>query len=79
MASAHQERARSLVEMAQMVAFCYKDFDDYEEAAAKKHLRPAARVPLERMRAVLETLDDWSEEPLHTAVQQVSDASYNFV
>jgi len=73
-ASAHQERARSLVEMAQMVAFCYKDFDDYEEAAAKKHLRPAARVPLERMRAVLETLDDWSEAPLHTAVQQVSDA-----
>jgi glutamyl-tRNA synthetase len=72
-AEAHQERANSLVEMAQMVAFCYKDYEAFDEAAAKKHLRGVAREPLERMRAVLESLDEWTDETLHAAVQQVSD------
>jgi len=71
---AHQERARTLVEMAQMSAFCYQDFDEIEEAAAKKHLRSAAREPLERMRQLLESLGDWTDESLHAAVQQVSEA-----
>jgi glutamyl-tRNA synthetase len=72
-AEAHQERANSLVEMAQMVAYCYKDYDEFDEAAAKKHLRGVAREPLERMRAVLESLDEWNDETLHAAVQQVAD------
>ena len=71
---AHQERARTLVEMAQMSAFCYQDFDEIEEAAAKKHLRGAAREPLERIRGQLESLGDWTDENLHAAVQQVSEA-----
>ncbi|MEJ2454597.1 MAG: glutamate--tRNA ligase [Candidatus Thiodiazotropha sp.] len=72
-AEAHQERARSLVEMAEMVAFCYKDYEDFDEVAAKKHLRGVAREPLERLRAVLESLGEWTEESLHAAVQQVAD------
>jgi glutamyl-tRNA synthetase len=71
-AAAHQERARSLVEMAQMVAFCYKDYEEFDEAAAKKHLRGVAREPLERMRAVLASLDEWNDETLHAAVQQLA-------
>ncbi|MCU7809496.1 MAG: glutamate--tRNA ligase, partial [Candidatus Thiodiazotropha sp. (ex Semelilucina semeliformis)] len=72
-ASAHQERARTLVEMADMGAFCYKDFEAFDPQAAKKHLRGVAREPLERMRTVLGSLGDWTEESLHAAVQQVSD------
>lgn len=72
-ATAHQERARTLVEMAQMVAFCYKDYDEFDETAAKKHLRGVAREPLERMRAALESLGEWSDAALHAAVQQVTD------
>jgi glutamyl-tRNA synthetase len=70
---AHQERANSLVEMAQMVAFCYKDYDEFDETAAKKHLRGVAREPIERMRAVLQNLSEWSDASLHAAVQQVAD------
>jgi glutamyl-tRNA synthetase len=72
-AKAHQERARTLVEMAQMVSFCYKDYDDFDEAAAKKHLRSAAREPLQRLRAVLESLGEWDDASLHAAVQQVTE------
>ncbi|MCU7850494.1 MAG: glutamate--tRNA ligase [Candidatus Thiodiazotropha sp. (ex Lucinoma kastoroae)] len=71
-AEAHQERAGSLVEMAEMSAFCYQDYEAFEEKAAKKHLRPAAREPLERIRETLDSLGEWTTETLHTAVEQVS-------
>ncbi|MCG7897479.1 MAG: glutamate--tRNA ligase [Candidatus Thiodiazotropha weberae] len=73
-AEAHQERARTLVEMAEMSAFCYQDYDEFEEKAAKKHLRGVAREPLQRMRDALSELEDWQEEALHGVVEQVSEA-----
>ncbi len=72
-AKAQQERAKTLVEMAEISAFCYRDFGEFEAAAAKKHLRPAAQQPLERIREVLAALDEWTPEALHEQVQQVSD------
>ncbi|MEW8563772.1 MAG: glutamate--tRNA ligase, partial [Candidatus Thiodiazotropha sp.] len=71
-AEAHQERANTLVEMAEMSAFCYRDFEAYDEQAAKKHLRPVAGEPLRRIREVLASLGDWSTETLHAAVDQVA-------
>jgi glutamyl-tRNA synthetase len=71
---AQQERAQSLVEMAQISMFFYKDFEDYDESAAKKHLRPVAREPLQQMRAALEALSDWRPECLHQAVVDVAGA-----
>jgi len=70
---AQQERARTLVEMAQISEFIYRDFDEFDPQAAKKHLRPVAQEPLEKMKAALTALDDWSPEALHRAVQQVSE------
>lgn len=71
---AQQERAHTLVEMAEISAFFYRDFDDFDADAAKKHLRPVAREPLERMRVALETQTDWSPEALHQLVLDVSAA-----
>ncbi len=71
---AQQERAKTLVEMAEISAFFYKEFEEYDAKAAKKHLRPVAQAPLERAREALERLDDWRPEPLHKAVADVADA-----
>lgn len=67
-------RAKTLVELAEISAFCYRDFEDYDEAAAKKHLRPVAREPLARVREALELLasEDWTEEDLHRVIERVS-------
>ncbi len=72
-AEAQQERAKTLVEMADISAFFYQDFEQFDEQAAKKNLRPAAREGLEKMREALEALDDWSPEALHQVVVDVSD------
>jgi glutamyl-tRNA synthetase len=69
---AQQERARTLVEMAQVSAFFYREFDSYDEAAAEKHLRPEARAPLERLRQVFAAMDEWTPERLHQAVTNVA-------
>ncbi|MCW8882155.1 MAG: glutamate--tRNA ligase [Sedimenticola sp.] len=71
---AQQERARTLVEMAEISAFFYRDFEAFDEDAAKKNLRPVAREPLEKMRVALEAQDDWSAEALHQLVMDVSEA-----
>ena len=70
---AQQERATTLEEMAEISLFVYRDFHEYDEAAAKKHLRPVARQPLEKMREALANLDDWTTESLHQVVQDVSE------
>jgi glutamyl-tRNA synthetase len=69
---AQQERARSLVEMAEISAFFYRDFGAYEETSARKHLRPVAREPLEMVRQVLAAIEDWQPEILHQAVVDVA-------
>ncbi|NBC11225.1 MAG: glutamate--tRNA ligase [Planctomycetes bacterium] len=71
---AQAARAKTLKELAAISAFCYQDFDQYDEAAAKKHLRPAAREPLRRLRGELEmlALDDWEPQTLHRVVERVS-------
>lgn len=69
---AQQERARTLVEMAEISAFFYRDFDAYEETAARKHLRQAAREPLEYVRQALVAIDEWNPECLHQAVVDVA-------
>ncbi|MGB5438965.1 MAG: glutamate--tRNA ligase [Gammaproteobacteria bacterium] len=71
---AQQERARTLVEMATISEFFYRDFDEFDAKSAKKNLKTAAREPLERLRGALETLDDWQPEPLHQLVKDVAGA-----
>ena len=70
---AQQERASTLVEMAEISTFFYKDFDEYDADAAKKQLRPVAEVPLQKLHEAFEKLDDWQAEPIHKVVQDVAD------
>lgn len=72
---AQAARARTLVELAAISAFCYQDFADYDPDAAKKHLRPVAREPLTRLKAAFElmALEDWTPESLHHVVEGVAE------
>jgi glutamyl-tRNA synthetase len=70
---AQQERAQSLVEMAEISAFFYRDFDEYDEQAAKKNLRPVAQEPLQAMKLALAALPEWTPEAIHQAVNQVAE------
>lgn len=72
--AAQQERAKTLVEMADNSLFFYRDFEAFEEKAAKKNLKAAAVEPLHRLREGLSALDEWSAEPSHELVKQAAEA-----
>ncbi len=73
-ASQQLERAKTLVEMAEISAFFYRDFDEFEQQAAKKHLKQSALEPLQQLRERLAMLEDWQGAALHQVVIDVSEA-----
>lgn len=67
------ERCKTLKKMAESCHYFYVDFDSFEETAAKKHLRPVARQPLEVVRDKLSAITDWTAENVHKAIQETAE------
>ena len=71
--AAQQERATTLVEMAQISVFFYQDFAEYEPKAAKAHLRPVAETPLRELKQALVDLETWEAEAIHQVIHDVAE------
>ncbi|MFK3661233.1 glutamate--tRNA ligase [Scandinavium sp. NPDC088450] len=67
------ERCKTLKEMAASCRYFYEEFDEFDADAAKKHLRPVARQPLEVVRDKLNAITDWTAENVHHAIQATAD------
>jgi len=67
------ERCKTLKEMAASCRYFYEEFAEFDADAAKKHLRPVARQPLEVVRDKLAAITDWSAENVHHAIQATAD------
>jgi glutamyl-tRNA synthetase len=67
------ERCKTLKEMAASCRYFYEEFDEFDADAAKKHLRPVARQPLEMLKAKLAAITDWTCENVHNAIQGTAD------
>ncbi|SJL82276.1 glutamate--tRNA ligase [Vibrio palustris] len=67
------ERTNTLVELAQQSRYFYEDFSEFDEKAAKKHLRGVAKAPLELALSKIEALSssDWTTENLHQVIEAV--------
>ena len=63
-AGIQKERVKTIAEMAEQSRFFYEEFAEYDETAAKKHLRPVVLEPLRAVREALAGLEDWNREAL---------------
>lgn len=72
---AYRERARTLCEMAEACWYLFRDFDQPDAAAAKKHLRPVIGEPLKLVRDRLAGLAEWRRDTIHGAIQETADAA----
>ena len=70
---AQRERASTLVELARISAFYYRDFDSFDEKAAKKALKAGSLEPLALVRSRLAELLDWNREDIHAVIAGVVD------
>ncbi|MDV7104085.1 glutamate--tRNA ligase [Vibrio sp. TH_r3] len=65
------ERCNTLVELASQSRYFYQDFQEFDAAAAKKHLRGVAKGPLELALRKIEAIEQWTTENLHNVIAQV--------
>lgn len=71
---AHQERAQTLAEMADTCSYVYRDYDEFDEGAAKKNLRPVAAEPMKKIRQALSVIVDWNEASINAAIEETAEA-----
>ena len=72
-AGVQKERVKTIAEMAEQSRFFYEEFAEYDETAAKKHLRPVALKALQQARWVFLRLGDWDREQIHAAIDDVAE------
>jgi glutamyl-tRNA synthetase len=70
-----QERAKTLVELAEQADFFFRDQIDIEPEAAAKHLTAAHHEPLRQLRDRLAAIDEWTEETIHASFNQVTETT----
>ena len=70
---AQRERCKTLVEMAVASRYFYKEFDGYDEKAAKKNFKPGTEAVLERLHDEFARLEQWDGEALHQIVLRVAE------
>ena len=69
-----RDRCSTLVEMAKESAFFYRDYEEFDEKAAKKNLRPVVREPLEKLKEAFAVLPEWDRASLSATVEAVAES-----
>ncbi len=69
-----QERCKTLTEMADSSVCFYRQFDQFDEAAAQKHFSKDLAPVLTSIRDQLNTLEPWDKTNLHTVIAETAEA-----
>jgi len=72
LAEGFRERAETLTAMVASSRYCYENFSEFDEKAAKKNLRPVILEPLKSVRQAFADLVDWSRESIAATIERVA-------
>ena len=67
------ERVKTLKELAEISQYFYKDFEGFDEKAAKKHLRPVAKEALALAGEKLAAVSEWNPENIQAAINATAE------
>lgn len=67
------DRVKTLKEMAQISRYFYEEYSEFDEKAAKKHLRGVAKEPLVLVQSKLAALTQWTSENIHNAINSTAE------
>lgn len=68
----HQDRVKTLKELAEAIKYFYVDFESYEEKAARKVLKAEALPILKDLRDRLQVGEQWTPEDIHRIIDEVT-------
>jgi glutamyl-tRNA synthetase len=66
---AHRDRAKTLKELAASISYYYRDFDEYDQNAVKKHFKTATPGILQILLDKFITIENWSAPAINTEIQ----------
>jgi glutamyl-tRNA synthetase len=69
---AQRERSRTLKDMAQQSLFFFREFEAFDDKAARKHLTAEAAPLLQALAAGLDALPDWNARAIHGVIDSVA-------
>lgn len=64
------DRVKNLKELAEISQYFYQDYEQFDEKAAKKHLRPVAKEALIKVKEKLAEVKTWAPELIQQAINQ---------
>ncbi len=67
------DRVKTLKELAEISGYFYADYDEFDEKAAKKHLRPVAKDALALVKQKLNDLTSWDAENIQAAINATAE------
>ncbi len=70
-----KQRTKTLIELVEQSRSFYRDFDEYDATAAKKHLRPVVQEPLRQLQQAFSALAKWTDSEIHAVIEQVAEAN----
>ena len=70
----YRQRVSTINELAHSILYCFRDFEQYDEKAASKALKPVALEVLKRLHDELEQLEVWNSTTIHGVIESITDA-----
>ena len=70
---AQRERCKTLVEMANASVYFYREFESYDEKAAKKAFIDGSDMVLATLSEAFSTVSTWEAPLLHTIIKEVAE------
>ena len=69
----YRQRVSTINELADSILYCFRDFEQYDEKAAKKVLKPAALGPLTQLQKELALLEVWNSTTIHGVIETITE------
>ncbi len=68
----YRQRVSTINQLADSILYCFEDFEEYDEKAAKKALRPVALEPLQSLLKEFANLEEWKSPAIHQVIDSIT-------
>jgi glutamyl-tRNA synthetase len=65
----YRQRSSTINELVDNILYVFQEFEQYDEKAAAKVLKPQALLPLQRLREQLGSLSSWTASDIHGVIE----------
>jgi glutamyl-tRNA synthetase len=69
----YRQRVSSVNELVDSILYCFQDFSEYDEKAARKVLNQSALEPLQLLLERLANLESWDTISIHAVIESITE------